>query len=162
MNGYAIPYSSINYMQELQSMRDRIDSQIRQYQQNQNQQQMPQPITQNFQIAPNTNNSEIESKFVANIDEVKNTFVMKTGVFITRDFSNLWIKDITGRIRTFTTEEIIELDEKDKQIYELKKQLEEMKGMMLNGTQFSDSDVDEPTTDKKSTRVSNGSKSNAK
>lgn len=162
MNGYTMPYASINYMQELQNMRDRIDSQMRQYQQNQNQQQMPQPITQNFQIAPNPATNEIESKFVNNIDEVKNTFVMKTGIFLTRDFSTLWVKDITGKVRTFSTEEVIEMDDKDKQIYELKKQLEEMKGMMINGTEYGNSNVDEPVTDKKSSRVSNGSKSNAK
>ena len=162
MSGYPMPYTSINYIQELQNMRDRIDNQMRQYQQNQNQQQMPQPITQNFQIAPNTTNNEIDSKFANNIDEVKNTFVMKTGIFITRDFSTLWVKDITGKVRTFTTQEVIEMDDKDRQIYELKKQIDEMKGMMLNGTQPSNTDADEPTTDKKSTRVSNGSKSNAK
>lgn len=162
MVGYGMPYTSVNYMQELQNMKDRIDSQMRQYQQTQNQQQMPQPITQNFQLAPNTINSELDSKFATNIDEVKNTFVMKTGLFITKDFSTLWIKDVTGKIRTFSTSEIIEMDEKDRQIYELKKQIDEMKGMMLNGVEHGNTDVDEPTTDKKSARVSNNSKSNAK
>lgn len=162
MVGYTNPYGSMNYMQELQNMRDRIDTQMRQYQQNQVQQQIPQPITQNFQIAPTTSTNELESKYATNIDEVKNTFVMKTGLFITRDFSTIWIKDVTGKIRTFSTEEIIELDEKDKQIYELKKQIQEMKGMMSNGVQYDNSDVDESTTSKKSTRVSNNSKSDAK
>ena len=162
MIGYGTPYTSASYMQELQNMKDRIDSQLRQYQQNQNQPQMPQPITQNFQLAPNTPANELDSKFAANIDEVKNTFVMKTGIFLTRDFSTLWVKDVTGKIRTFTTEEIIEMDEKDKQIYELRKQIEEMKGMIANGIQCSNSDVDESTTDKKSARLPNNSKSNTK
>ena len=162
MIGYGNPYNSTNYMQELQNMRDRIDNQMRQYQQNQVQQQIPQPITQNFQIAPNPTNNELESKYATNIDEVKNTFVMKTGLFITRDFSTIWIKDVTGKIRTFSTDEIIEMDEKDKQIYELKKQIQEMKGMMSNGIQYDNTDVDESTTSKKSSRVSNSSKSDAK
>lgn len=162
MAGYGNPYTSMNYMQELQNMRDRIDNQMRQYQQNQIQQPIPQPITQNFQIAPNPTNNELESKYATNIDEVKNTFVMKTGLFITRDFSTIWIKDVTGKIRTFSTDEIIEMDEKDKQIYELKKQIQEMKGMMSSGVQYDNSDVDESTTSKKSSRVSNSSKSDAK
>lgn len=162
MVGYGNPYTSMNYMQELQNMKDRIDNQMKQYQQNQVQQQVPQPITQNFQIAPNTSNNELESKYATNIDEVKNTFVMKTGLFITRDLSTIWVKDVTGKIRTFNTEEVIEMDEKDKQIYELKKQIQEMKGMMTNDVQYDDTDVDESITSKKSSRVSNSSKSDAK
>ena len=109
----------------MQNQRDRIENQIRQYQQQNQfqQQQVPQPITQNFQLAPNPTNNELESKYASSIDEVRNTFVMKTGLFINRDFSTLWIKDVTGNVRTFRTEEIIEMDEKDKEIYLLKKQI---------------------------------------
>ena len=48
------------YMQSLEDMRNRIDNQIRQYQQNQMQMQQPQvqPITQNFQIATTQNNTQ--------------------------------------------------------------------------------------------------------
>ena len=76
-------------------------------------QQPLQPITQNFQITPTQNNSELEGKYANNIDEVKNTFVLKTGIFTNKDFSIVWIKDVTGNIRTFKTEELIELDPKD-------------------------------------------------
>ena len=85
------------YMQSLEDMRNRIDNQIRQYQQNQMQmQQQPvqQPITQNFQLASTPTNSELEAKYVNNIDDVKNTFVIKVGVFVNKDFSNLWIKTL--------------------------------------------------------------------
>ena len=79
------------YMQDLQNMRDRIDRQMQQIQQqNQNQQQMPTSLTQNFQLAPNTSNNELESKYANTIDEVKNTFVMKTGIFINKDLDTLW------------------------------------------------------------------------
>lgn len=161
---YGTPYmnSSINYVNELQNMKDRIDNQLRQYQQSQQQQQAPQPITQNFQLAPNPTNNELESKYANSIDEVKNTFVMKTGIFLNRDFTTLWIKDVTGNIRTFKTEEIIEMDEKDKEIYELKKQIEDMKGMMLNANEHGNPDADESIATKKSTRLSSNSKSNAK
>ena len=149
------------YMNELQNMRDRIDRQIQMQQQNQ-MQQTPQPITQNFQIAPAQSNSELESKFADNIEAVKNTFVMKTGIFITKDYSTIWIKDVSGNIRTFKTEEVIEMDEKDKEILMLKKQINEMKGMIENANERSDEYVDEQITETKSTRIPNGKRSNAK
>lgn len=148
------------YIQDLQAMRDRIDTQMRQLQQ-QNQQPVQQPITQNFQIAPQNNNTELESKYADSFDEVKNTFVMKTGVFVNKDFSTLWIKDVAGNIRTFATEEVIEMDEKDKEIQELKKQVNELKGEIENAKSYNTNDV-EPVENKKSTRTSNNSKSNAK
>lgn len=122
------------YMQNLQDMRDRIDNQIKSYQQTQIQQPIQQPqipqVNQTFQLAPNSMNNELESKYVNNVDEVRNTFVMKTGIFVNKDFSNFWVKDVSGNIRTFRTEEIVEMDEKDKEIIMLKRQIEEMKGMI--------------------------------
>ena len=157
------------YMQNLQSlqdMRDRIDNQIKSYQQTQMQQPIQQPqipqVNQTFQLAPNSMNNELESKYVNNVDEVRNTFVMKTGIFINKDFSTLWVKDVTGNIRTFRTEEVIEMDEKDKEIYQLKKQIEEMKGMMSNANEPDNSDVDESITSSKPKGVSNSKRTNAK
>lgn len=164
---YPMYNSNQYYIQNLQDMRDRIDTQIRNYQQAQAQNQQPitQPITQNFQIAPTHNTSnELESKYVNNIEDVKNTFVMKTGLFTNKDFSTIYVKDVSGNIRTFKTEEIIEMDEKDKEIITLKKELEEMKGMILNANaNKSDfTDVDGEITEQKPTRVSNNKRTNAK
>lgn len=157
------------YMQNLQSlqdMRDRIDNQIKSYQQTQMQQPIQQPqipqVNQTFQLAPNSMNNELESKYVNNVDEVRNTFVMKTGIFINKDFSTLWVKDVTGNIRTFRTEEVIEMDEKDKEIYMLKRQLEEMKGMMSNANESDNANVNEQITNSKPPRVQNDKRSNAK
>ena len=153
------------YMQNLQSlqdMRDRIDNQIKSYQQTQMQQPVAQPITQNFQLAPTQTNNELESKYADNIETVKNTFVMKTGIFLNKDFSTLWVKDVTGNIRTFRTEEVIEMDEKDKEIYQLKKQIEEMKGMMSNANESVNANVNEQITKSKPPRVQNDKRSNAK
>jgi len=156
-------YNNQYYINELQAMKDRIDTQIRQHQnQTQYQQPLQQPITQNFQLAPNPTNNELESKYAENIEEVKNTFVMKTGIFINKDFTSLWVKDVTGKIRTFRTEEVIEMDEKDKEIYELKKQIQEMKGMILNESEYSNTIADEPDGNKITKRVSTNKKSNAK
>lgn len=162
MNYPAYTNNSQFYMQNLQDMRDRIDSQIRNYQQSQTQQPVTQPITQNFQLAPNPTNNELEAKYVDNIEAVKNTFVIKTGIFLNKDFSTLWIKDVTGKIRTFATEEIIEMDEKDKEIYQLRKQIEEMKGMIENDNKSYNTNVDDEITKTKSSRVSSSKRSNAK
>lgn len=161
---YPMYNNSQYYMQNLQDMRDRIDNQIKNYQQSQMQQPITQPITQNFQIAPqpNNNNNELESKYVNNIDDVKNTFVIKTGLFVNKDFSTLWVKDATGNIKTYKTEEIIELDDKDREIIELKRQINEMKGMMTNANELHNADVNEPITETKSTRVQPRKSSNAK
>lgn len=157
------------YMQNLQSlqdMRDRIDNQIKSYQQTQMQQPIQQPqipqVNQTFQLAPNSMNNELESKYVNNVDEVRNTFVMKTGIFVNKDFSTLWVKDVTGNIRTFRTEEVIEMDEKDKEIYMLKRQLEEMKGMMSNANESANANVNEQITNSKPPRLQNDKRSNAK
>ena len=58
--------------------------------------------------------------------------------------------------------EVIEMDEKDKEIYQLKKQIEEMKGMISNANESFNSDVNEQITDTKSTRLQNNKRSNAK
>ena len=161
-NNMNYPFYNNNqfYVQELQNMKDRIDNQLRQVQQSQVQQQIPQPITQNFQLATNPTNNELESKYAENIEQVKNTFVIKTGLFINKDFNTLWVKDVTGKIKTYSLEEIIEMDDKDKEILDLKKQIKEMKGLIANG--YDDTNVIEPVKEKKSTRVQNSKRSNAK
>ena len=161
------PYGNQYYMQDLQNMRDRIDRQMRQLQQNQFMQPQQPPITQNFQLAPNPNNNELESKYANSIDEVRNTFVVKTGIFTTRDFSTIWVKDVTGSIKTYKTEEVIELDEKDKKILDrnnqiliLQKQINNLKEEIANGGTSDNSIINEPVTSKKSTRGSSNSKTN--
>ena len=160
------PYYPNNqfYMQDLQNMKDKIDRQMQQIQQfNQNQmqpQQVPTNLTQNFQLAPNPTNNELESKYANNIDEVKNTFVMKTGIFINKDFNTLWIKNTNGDIRTFQLKEIIEQDPKDIEIQNLKNEIERMRGMI--NYESDNSNVDVEATTKKSSGVQRNKSSNAK
>ena len=153
-------------MQDLQNMREKIDRQMQQMQQlNQNQmQQQPTPtnLTQNFQLAPNPNNNELESKYVNNIDEVKGIFVMKTGVFLNKELNTLWIKNTNGDIRTFELNEIIPQDPKDIEINNLKKELQRMKEMISNESNVNNSDFNEPDESKVTTKLSGRSKSNAK
>ena len=168
----AYPYYPNNqyYMQnmlDLQNMREKIDRQMQQMQQLnqiQMQQQQPVPITQNFQLAPNPNNNELESKYVNNIDEVKGIFVMKTGVFLNKELNTLWIKNTNGDIRTFKLEEIIEIDERDKEILMLRKQIEEMKGMINydNKSDVDNTDHEGADESKNATKFSNNKRTNAK
>lgn len=127
------PYNPNYIMQEWQNMKDRIDKNMQNYQQVQNQFMQPQPpmptnLTQNFQLAPqNTNPNELQSAYANNIDEVKNIFMTKNGIFVDKDLTVAWFKNTEGKIRTFSLTEIIEKDEKDIEIENLKKQLEEFK-----------------------------------
>ena len=152
-------------MQDLQNMREKIDRQMQQMQQlNQNQmQQQPVPnVTQNFQLAPNPNNNELESKYVNNIDEVKGIFVMKTGVFLNKELNTLWIKNTNGDIRTFELSEIIDIDPKDKEIAMLRQELEKMKEMISNESNVNNTDYDGADESKKSARIPVRKQSNAK
>ena len=163
----AYPYYPNNqiYMQDLQNMREKIDRQMQQMQQlNQNQmQQQPVPnVTQNFQLAPNPSNNELESKYANNIDEVRNTFVMKTGVFVNKELNTLWIKNTNGDIRTFELSEIIDIDPKDKEIAILKQELEKMKEMISNESNGNNTDNDGADESKKSARIPVRKQSNAK
>lgn len=124
-------YNPNFYMQELQSIKDRADRQMQQYQ-NQFMQPQQAPITQNFQIAPqNINPNELQSSYVNNIEEVKNIFMTKNGVFVNKDLTSLWFKDIEGKIRTFSLIEVIEKDEKDIEIDNLKAEINQMRTLLL-------------------------------
>lgn len=164
---YANSQYYMQNMQDLQNMKERIDKQMQQMQQlNQNQMQQPvqQPITQNFQLAPNPTNNELESKYVNNIDEVKNTFVMKTGVFVNKDFTSMWVKTTDGNIKTYELNEVIQQDPKDVEINNLKKELQRMKEMINYGNEsdVDNSDFNEPDESKVTTKLSTRTKSNAK
>lgn len=155
-------------MQDLQNMREKIDNQMRQMQQlNQNQmQQQPSPtnLTQNFQLAPNPTNNDLESKYANNIDEVRNTFVMKTGLFVNKDFTSMWVKTTDGNIKTYELKEVIQQDPKDVEISNLKQELQRMREMINydNKSNVNNTDFNEPNESKTTTKLSSRSKSNAK
>ena len=150
------------YMQSLQDMRNSIDSQMRQLQNQQQQTQQPTNLTQNFQLAPQNINNELDCKYVNNIDEVRNTFVIKTGIFINKDFSIMYVKNTDGSIRTFRTEEIIEQNPKDTEILMLRKEIEKMKEMISNESNVNNTIIDESNESKIATKLSNGKRTNSK
>lgn len=165
---YSYQYGSLMqnqnaYEQNLKNIINQANSQLQQLQ-NQPVQVAPQPtnLTQNFQLAPTSNNNELEAKYANSIDEVTNTLVIKTGIFINKTFDTLWIKNVNGDIRTFTLNEIIETDPRDQEIYLLRKQIEEMKGMITNANESNSTNANEQITEAKPTRVSSSKRTNAK
>ena len=164
---YANSQYYMQNMQDLQNMREKIDRQMQQMQQlnqNQMQQQQPVPITQNFQLAPNPTNNELESKYANNIDEVRNTFVMKTGVFVNKDFTSMWVKTTDGNIKTYELNEVIQQDPKDVEINNLKLELQKMREMINydNKSDVDNTDYDESNESKNAKKLSSRTKSNAK
>lgn len=141
---------------------DRINKQIEDLQnlknQMQNPMQMPNSTTpainQTFQLANTNNMNDFDGKYANNIDEVKNTLALKNMLFVNKEMNILWLKDVTGNIKSYTLTEIVELDEKDKKIIELEKQIESMKGMIVNA-KSDNVNVDEPIAKSKSTNVPN-------
>lgn len=143
------PYNPNYIMQEWQNMKDKIDRNMQNYQQVQNQFMQPQqqaPITQNFQIAPQTNPSELQSAYVNNVDEVKNIFMTKNGIFVNKELTSAWFKDTEGKIKTYSLIEVIEKDEKDIEIERLKDEINQMRTLLLQ----KNDKVEEPK--KKSTK----------
>ena len=151
---YPIYNQNSMYLQDLQNMRDRIDQQMRQFQQQMQPQMQPTSINQTFQLASNQNTSDLDGKYASNIDEVKNTLTLRETLFIDKEAKNLWIKQSDGSIRTYSLTEIVELDPKDKQIVELRKELELLKGAVLNAKQPVNRDVDEPSKNEQSSSLS--------
>lgn len=135
-------------------MRDRIDRQMMQIQPQVQNQQTP-AISQTFQLNnPQNNLNDFDSKCVSSVDEVKNTLTIKNTLFVNKEMSTLWLKDATGKIKSYTLTEIVELDEKDKMILNLQKQIEELKGVVLNAKSI-DVNADESATKQKTSDVSN-------
>lgn len=151
---YPIYGANPNYMQDLQNMKDRIDMQMRQLQQFQQPQVQQQPaINQTFQLANTANMSELDGKYAKDLNEVKSTLIFKDTLFINKDMNNLWLKRADGSIKTYSLEEVVELDEKDKQILLLQSEIEKLKEGMLN-EQSNTTNVDEPIKITKSPNVS--------
>lgn len=134
---------------------DRINSQIAELEKMKAQiptQQMQQPtnLTQNFQIAPNTNQASI--RYANSIEEVERDIVIGDTPYFSKDLSVLWIKSAKGDIKAYELTEIVEKDEKDLLIESLQYQLNQLtntvKEMEQNAKSISTNDIkQEITTD---------------
>lgn len=131
---------------------DRINNQIAELEKMKTQINNPQPanVTQNFQLAPTTRDV---IKYAGSIDEVEKDIVFGDTPFFSRDMSVVWIKNTKGNIKTYELKEIKPMDDKDIQIEYLQQQIEELKGRIDN-EQSNNDNVDETTSNKKSSNVS--------
>ena len=83
---------------------------------------MQQPaINQTFQLSPTQTNSTI--RYAKDLDEVKRSLVFGDTFFIDKDYTHLWHRNASGVIKSYSLEEIIEQDDKDKRIAELEAKL---------------------------------------
>lgn len=160
---YGNPYmpQTFNRQEAVDRINANMNELERLKQQLQQPQQVQQPITQNFQLAPQ--NRDV-IKYATSIDEVNRDMVIGDTPYFSKDMSVVWVKNTKGEIKTYELAEIIPKDEKDIKISYLEAQIEELKkGMKLNE---SDANVVESianTTESKATSdVSTISKSNKK
>lgn len=134
------------YMYNPQSSLDRINAQINELEKAKAQfQQQPiqQPITQNFQIA--TPNHDV-IKYANSLEEVQRNVVIGETPYFSKDMSVVWVKNIKGEIKTYELNELIPKDAKDLQIEYLQSQIEELKGMIKDGTDVTNVDTEQSTT----------------
>lgn len=151
-------YGQEQYIRNLQSLKNETEQKLQQALMLQQNAGVSPSINQTFQITPNQNNiNDFDGKFVKNIDEVKNTLTLKQTLFLNDDKTMLWIKDTTGAVKTYNLQEVIELDEKDVEINNLKKEINELKEMMRS--ERNNKYVDDTIAKQKSTKFS-GDKSN--
>ena len=145
-NPYYNPQASLdrinNQIAELEKMKQQIPQQL----------QQPTNLTQNFQIAPQT---QTGIRYANSIDEVKKEMIISDTPFFSKDMSVLWIKNIKGEIKAYTLAEIVEKDEKDLQIEFLQAQIEELKKGMST-YESSDDYVDESVESKESSSTKTG------
>lgn len=112
--------------------------------------QHPTNLTQNFQLAPSSQNN---MRYANTINDVEKELVISDTAFFSKDLSILWIKNAKGEIRSFELNEIISKDDKDIQIEYLQAQLNELRGM-IKDAKSDNQYVDEPVEKSQSADVS--------
>ena len=134
---------------------ERINSQIADLERMK--QQIPQqvPITQNFQLAPQSG-----LKYANSIDDVQKDLVYYDTPYFSKDFSVLWLKNQKGEIKSYELKEIVEKDEKDLVIESLQLQINQMKEMLEREPSITN--VNESNEDEEPTSISNSRTSKKK
>ena len=131
---------------------DRINSQISELEKLKSQIPMQQPITQNFQIAPNSSSI----KYANNLEEVQKEFILNDTPFFSKDMSVLWVKSPSGDVKTYELNEIVEKDEKDLRIELLMSQIEELKKEVINNEHITNDDATKNESNSTKNDESNG------
>jgi len=125
------------------------------------QQQVPTNLTQNFQIAPT---SQDVIRYAGSIEDVQRNMVIGDTPYFSKDMSIVWVKSVNGNIKTYELNEIIPKDSKDLQIEYLQAQIQELKkGMKKNESNANVNDtITESIENEKPANVSTISKSTKK
>jgi len=120
---------------------------------------VPTNLTQNFQLAPNSQN--IGVRYARDIDEVQKEFVVSDTPFFDKDFTVMWFKNAKGEIKTYELKEVIIKDEKDMLIESLQMQINDLRKGLENAKSTNTND-DEPTTKQEPTNVRTNKSSKSK
>jgi hypothetical protein len=131
---------------------DRINSQISELEKLKSQIPMQQPITQNFQIAPNSSSI----RYANNLEEVQKEFILNDTPFFSKDMAVLWVKSPSGDVKTYELNEIVEKDEKDLRIELLMSQIEELKKEVINNEHITNDDATKNESNSTKNDESNG------
>ena len=148
-------YSQQTYQQDLQNIIANAQNKLNQLNsQTMQQNQTPAPITQNFQLAPTQKSSNLN--FANSIEEVKKELVFGDTLFLSNDYTLLWLKNASGLIKSYQLIEIPQLDEKDLKINALMAEIEELKKekTQYESTKYDVANVNEPIKGSKPTNVS--------
>ena len=152
-NMYRNPYfnSQMNLEQINNQIRD-LENMKNQYQ-NMPQNNFPQGgITQNFQLAPTSNTGAI--RYVEDTEEVEKTLVFNDTLFVNKSYTQLWVKNTLGEIKTYELSEIIVLDPKDEEIAYLRAKISMLESEKKDETTITNANDNATTKTKKPTNVS--------
>lgn len=126
---YGYNYPQINaYDKQIQEERQKIAELERQKLQLYTQ---PTILNQTIQAGPQQNNF----KYAESIDEINREMVFSDTLFVNKTFTNLWLKNPKGEVKTWLLEEIKPKDEKDFLIENLQLQIEQLKKELKNNEQ---------------------------
>ena len=145
-------FAQEQYIRNLQNIKNETEQKLQQALMMQQNSAVPPSINQTFQITPNNQNTnDFDGKVAKSVDDVKNTLALKQTIFINDNRDTLWIKDTSGAIKTYSLQEVVELDAKDIEINNLKKEIEELKEA-VKYEQRNIKNVDDTVTKQKSAR----------
>ena len=132
MNGYNPQL--YNYDKQIQEERNKIAELERQRMQA----QFSQPTILNQTIQAGMQPTGI--RYAESIDDVNKELVFLDTLFVNKDFTNLWMKNPQGKVKTYLLEEFIPKDEKDIKIEMLENEIKKLKEEKNNDEQSNTGD----------------------
>lgn len=135
------------YIKYLEKEKERVEKSKEQYM---SRYQQPTVINQTFQSSPN---GVAGLKHINSIEDVEKELTVVETAFVTNDYTQLFIKNAKGEIRTFDMFEVIPKDEKDEIIEQLRSENNKLKGMIKNESTNATNDEESNTTIDKSTKT---------